>query len=554
MYSVKKNVQLLVATLKAYNIRHIVLSPGSRNAPLIHTFEQHPFFECHLVVDERSAAYFALGIIQKERTPVVVCCTSGTALLNYAPAVAEAYYQELPLIVISADRSPAWIGQMDGQTIPQNNILSAITKKSVQLPEINTEEERWFCQRLIHEAILSCSRRGNAPIHINIPISEPLFDFSATELPDIKPIRNEVAQRIDIENYSKKWQQSDRRMIVIGQLEQNNKIGYLVTKLAERFDCIVLAEHLSNVDSVSKIGNFDPLIYSLSEDEQEAFRPDLVITFGGHIVSKRLKQFLRKNKPAEHWHISEKGDLVDLFQSLTDLIEGKPDFFLEELLASSLSSDKEKRYNNLWKERAAKIHVPSDNSRFSDLLVAGCFIDSLPKGAALHLANSSSVRNVQLYALDRSIQVFCNRGANGIDGSLSTAVGFARQSNELVFLLIGDLSFFYDFNILLYGNPPANLRILLINNGGGAIFHQLPIPQKTTTFNQYVAAENIEKASRWIANDGIEYLSAQNEAELKTSMNKFVSQENDKPVILEVFTSMDDTTQALKEYYNQLKK
>lgn len=554
MYSVKKNVQLLVSTLQAYGIKHIVLSPGSRNAPLIHTFEQHPFFECHLIIDERSAAYFALGIIQKLRTPVAVCCTSGTALLNYAPAVAEAYYQDLPLVVISADRSPAWIGQMDGQTIPQNNALLSITKKTVHLPEIQTEEDSWFCQRLLHDALLSCKSMGQGPVHINIPISEPLFDFSATQLPHIKPIRNEIIQRIDTEYYCQKWSKFKKKMIVIGQLEQDNLISPLVAKLSEQFDCVILAEHLSNIKSESHFWNFDPLIHSLTDDEQVAFSPDLLITIGGHIVSKRLKHYLRNNKPSEHWHISEKGNLVDLFKSLTDLIDVKPNQFIEGLLQSELSSDEERKYSTLWSDKALTLPIPSDNSVFSDLYVVKNLVDSLPQNTSLHLANSSSVRNVQLFRLDSSIRVFCNRGTNGIDGSLSTAVGFARQSEKLVFMLIGDLSFFYDFNILLYGNAPSNLRILLLNNGGGAIFHQLPIPHKTETFNQFVAAQNSEKASRWINNDDIEYLSAQNSLELKTNMSKFVSNQNNKPIILEVFTSMEDTTQELKEYYNQLKR
>ncbi|MFV0420204.1 MAG: 2-succinyl-5-enolpyruvyl-6-hydroxy-3-cyclohexene-1-carboxylic-acid synthase [Dysgonomonas sp.] len=555
MYSVKKNVQLLVASIKSYGIRHIILSPGSRNAPLIHTFKQHPFFDCHLVIDERSAAYHALGIIQKERKPVVICCTSGTALLNYAPAIAEAYYQQLPLIVISADRSPAWIGQMDGQTIPQNNILSAITKKSVQLPEINTDEENWFCQRLIHDAILSSTKRGWGPVHINVPISEPLFNFSASELPEIKPIRNEVSRRINISDYySDRWQQFSKRMIVIGQLEQNNNIGSLVDKLAERFDCVVLAEHIANINSPYTIWNFDPLLHRLSVEEQNTFKPDLLISIGGHIVSKRLKFFLRQNKASEHWHISENGNLVDLFQSLTDFIEVDPSLFFEDILKLDLPSDEERSYSNIWKRKSEHIPIPANKSGFSDLLVVHSFMNVLPSYSALHLANSSSVRNVQLYPLDSSIEVFCNRGTNGIEGSLSTAIGFARQSDNLVFLLIGDLSFFYDLNSLCYQNPPGNLRILLINNGGGAIFHQLPIPQETDIFSRYIAAENSERASKWIVNEDIEYLSAQNEEELKLNISKFISKEQNKPIILEVFTSIEDSKIGLEEYYNQLKQ
>ena len=178
MYSNKKNVLQLAALLREYGIDHVVVSPGSRIAPLTQTFSQHPAFKCFTVVDERSAAFFALGLIQKINRPVAVCCTSGTALLNFGSAVAEAFYQQLPLLVISADRPAAWIGQMDGQTLPQPGIFNTLVKKSVQLPEPVTEEDEWYCNRLINEALLELNHYGKGPVQINVPLSEPLFEFT----------------------------------------------------------------------------------------------------------------------------------------------------------------------------------------------------------------------------------------------------------------------------------------------------------------------------------------------------------------------------------------
>lgn len=541
MYSNKKNVQLLVAALEAYKIKHIVLSPGSRNAPLIHTLANHLFFNCRSVVDERSAAYVALGIIQKEREPVVVCCTSGTALLNYAPAIAEAYYQQLPLIVISADRSPAWIGQMDGQTIPQSSLFHAITKKSVQLPEISTEEERWYCLRLIHEALLASGERGKGPVHINIPISEPLFDFSVTELPVVQPIQLLTARQANQQAYIERWHKSKKRMLVIGQLEQNNPIKHLIEILVKRFDFVVLAEHLSNIPDELLISNFDEVLHVLKEENSINYIPDLLISFGGHIVSKRLKHFLRKNKIESHWHIAEDGNLVDLFQSLTDLLQIAPIELLEALVHSSLPHEHEKPYRQLWNKQSIQIKEPEPGMEFSDLDVVKCFLEHLPSDSALHLGNSSTVRHVQLFGIDSSIQVFCNRGTNGIDGAISTAVGYAGQSEQLTFLIVGDLSFFYDLNALCYNNMPCNLRVLLLNNGGGAIFSHLPVPNKTESFYRYVAAEHNEKAGKWISKEDICYMSASSTEELNENIIKFVSKDSEKPMVLEVFTKGTDT-------------
>lgn len=552
MYSTKKNVLQLVAALKAYGIDHVVLSPGSRNAPLIHTFTQHPFFNCHLVVDERSAAFFALGLIQELRRPVAICCTSGTALLNYAPAVAEAFYQQLPLIVISADRSPAWIGQMDGQTIPQNNIFGSLSKKSVQLPEINNNEDEWYCRRLVHEAILASQTQGNGPVHINIPILEPLFNFSAKELPHIEPIKRHSVLKVNTDICNKKWLGYKKRMIVIGQLPQNNNMSVLVEQLAHKFDCVIVAEHLSNTSNKVVISNFDSVIHTLNEKELSEFAPDLLITCGGHIVSKRLKHFLRKNKASAHWNVTDTGEVTDLFQSLTDIIDTNPEAFFSELISLDASEEK-KEYSILWNNRAKKITPPDNTFPFCDITAVGKFINALPANAALHLANSSSVRNAQFFALDKSIEVFCNRGTNGIDGALSTVAGFATVHKGLTFLIVGDLSFFYDLNALWNNQLPDNMRILLLNNGGGGIFHQLPDLNKSNALASYVAAGHSAKAQEWAIAGGLEYLSAGCEREVEEGIKRLVSNTSDRAIVLEVFTSIETNTSAIKEYYNNLK-
>ncbi|MDR1882368.1 MAG: 2-succinyl-5-enolpyruvyl-6-hydroxy-3-cyclohexene-1-carboxylic-acid synthase [Prevotella sp.] len=556
-FSIKKNVLQTVATLKAYGVKHIVVSPGSRNAPLMQTFLQEPSFECHVIVDERNAAFHALGIMQSTRKPAAVCCTSGTALLNYAPAVAEAYYQQLPLIVLSADRSPEWIGQMDGQTLPQAGVFGAMVKKSVNLPEINienAERDTWFCNRLVNEALIACTAGAPGPVHINAPVSEPLFDCSEEGLPETRKIDFACTQKsVDITPFAGKWDKSLKRMIIAGQLPESPEIVDVLEKLARLGDCVILAEHLSNCVSPLFISNFDALLHTIPKDKQTEFAPDLIITFGGHIVSKRLKQYLRANKPKNHWRLSQSGEVVDLFQSLTDLVEADNGKFLNDLYYA-VSNDKKKPYFDLWKAASDKITEPAKDIPFSDISVTGSFLKVLPKKSKLHLANSSTVRNAQLYALDGSVEVFCNRGANGIESSLPAAVGFASVHRGVTYLIIGDLSFFYGLNSLWNIEHVKNLRILLINNGGGGIFHLLPGLNKAPSLMQYVAAAHNTDAKKWAEAAGLQYLPATDTPELDKALAVFVDETVEASILLEAATDMETSKAAFKEYYHELKQ
>lgn len=553
MFSVKKNVLQTVALLKAYGVKQIVLSPGSRNAPLMQTFSQDSFFECHTIVDERNAAFYALGIIQALQQPVVICCTSGSALQNYAPAVSEAYYQQLPLIVISADRSPEWIGQMDGQTLPQVGIFGSLSKKSVQLPDVHNETDEWFCNRLINEALITCTANTPGPIHINVPLSEPLFDYSEENLPTVRKIDYiKPLKVLDINPFVKKWNSSSKRLIIVGQSFHSSELADLLEQLSEKSDCIVLTESLSNSFSSSFISNFDALLFGIPEDRKKDFSPDLVITFGGHIVSKRLKHFIRQYKPDNHWHLTESGEVVDLFQSLTDLAETNPLSFFSDLLPN-INNDIKKPYFDLWKQYSEIISEPGDDMPFSDISVTGDFLKMLPKNSVLHLANSSAVRNVQLFNLDKSIRIYCNRGVNGIESTLPTVVGFASVYKKPVYLIIGDLSFFYGLNSLWNIEHIKNLRILLINNGGGSIFHLLPGLNKASSLKEYVSAEHTSQAKNWALAAGLHYLSAKNQEELEDHLKEFNNSKTDWSVLLEIPISIDICTKAFQEYYNKLK-
>lgn len=553
MFSSKRNVLETVALLRAYNINQVVLSPGSRNAPLIHTLTQHPFFTTHLVLDERNAAFFALGIIQKTRRPVAVCCTSGTALLNFAPAVAEAFYANLPLIVISADRAPEWIGQMDGQTIPQQNALAGIVKKHVQIPEITTDADHWHANRLLNEALIAATAGQTGPVHVNVPISEPLFDFSTPELPEVRKIHFEQGRKmVASSEFADIFRKSERIVIVVGQLFPSRELNETLELLAKDKHCVVLAEHLSNLHSSEFISNFDTILAALNAEQVE-LAPDMLISFGGHIVSKRLRLFLRKNRPKRHFHISGDSQVVDLFQSLTHLLEVDALPFFQSLLSDG-NFNGEKVFSTNWKAASQTIPEPSQHLPFSDISVMGRFFDHLPKNSALHLANSSAVRNAELFKIDSSISVYCNRGTNGIESSLPSTIGYASASDELTFLAIGDLSFFYTVGALWNIGNLKNLRILLINNRGGAIFHLLPGMSKSAALPRYIAAGHHSDARLWAEAAGLSYLCAKDSGELNRALSEFVSAEADRPLLLEVFTEIEFNKLVSDTYYAQFKK
>lgn len=554
MYSDKKSILQLAALLEAHGVTKVVLCPGSRNAPIVHTLSTHPAFTCYSVTDERSAGYFALGLALNGGNPAAVCCTSGTALLNLHPVVAEAYYQQVPLIVISADRPAAWIGQMDGQTLPQPGVFQSLVKKSVNLPEIHNEEDEWYCNRLINEALLETNHRGKGPVHINIPISEPLFQFTSESLPKVRTITRYQGLNVYDREYNgllERLNKYHRRMIVVGQMNLIYLFEKKHTKLLYKHFAW-LTEHIGNQTIPGiPVKNFDAALYAMPEEKQVQMTPELLITYGGHLVSKRLKQFLRRNPPKEHWHVSSDGEVVDLYGSLTTIIEMEPFEFLEKIAV--FLDNQTPEYPRVWENYCKTI--PEPQFPYSEMAAVGALMRSLPPTCALHLANSSVVRYAQLYAIPSTVEVCCNRGTSGIEGSLSTAVGYAASSDKLNFVAIGDLSFFYDMNALWNAAIRPNLRILLLNNGGGEIFHTLRGLDMSGTSHKFITAVHQTSARGWAEERGFCYLRADDEAGLIEAMEQFTSPEPaERPLLLEVFTNKNKDARILKEYYHQLKQ
>lgn len=558
----------LVALLQAHGVRDVVLCPGSRNAPLVHALShQLAGATCHSIIDERSAGFYALGLALATHRAVVVCCTSGTAVANLHPAVAEAYYQGVPLIVLSADRPERWIGQWAGQTLPQPGLFGSLVRKAVHLPEPHTEEERWYCNRLINEALLAALAPLPGPVQINVPISDPgvslLPPTSAKHAPessDRQPIGMQPGRRIwqhypyridaqTIEPLLRRLAIFERKMILVGQESWSAATSTGETfpqSLREQFLCI--GESLSN--SPVSISSLDALLASLSEGDRRALQPDLLITLGGHIVSNKMKQYLRSYPPRETWHLSPDPTVVDLFCSLTQQIIAPVEPFLETM-AQSLAGCASSPYACHWRERIDRL--PSPTPRYSSLAVVGSLLSHLPEEpCVLHLANSSSVRYAELFRKPRRLLTLCNRGTSGIEGSLSTALGFARQrAEERHFIVIGDLSFFYDLNALGLPEVGSNVRVLLLNNQRGSIFQSLPTLEMDRLSQRYITAEHQLRAQGWAESCGWEYLSVQEASELEETMAYFVGPA-DRPRLLEAFVSSEDEIAELQTYFKQI--
>lgn len=532
MLSTKPNIQQLLSLMLAHNVCDIVISPGSRNMPLAQSFASLKEFHCHPVTDERSAGFVAIGLSVALNKPVAVCVTSGSALLNLASAVSEAFYQQVPLLVISADRPEAWIGQMDGQTLPQANVFGSLVRKSVTLPEPKDEIEIWHCNRLINEALLELDHQVKGPVHINVPITEPFFDCSATTLSNERVIRRN-------QPYLERWKEAKKPIILIGQM--NFEGTQIIKEFANKFHCPLFCETLSNIIDNETIDEFDIILNYFSQDKkiEEELRPDLVIYAGGHIVSKRFKKWIRQVKP-EVWRVDPSGECSDTFQNVTNIIELQTLDFLKSLPIC----EEHLPYKRVWMNYNEKARKALNNISlpFSSLQIIQQLSRQHSHFQNIVLANSSTIRHAQLFLngeiSERTFRskIFCNRGVNGIDGSLSAAVGIAlAPPEELTLLIIGDLSFFYDMNALWNTYLPNNLRIALLNNNGGEIFRNLPGLKATDEAIEFVFAKHQTSAQRWVESIGATYCkSSDKESEEECIKQLYTAQ---KCTVAEFFTN-----------------
>lgn len=577
--------QTVIQLSKAKGIKHIVISPGSRNAPLTIGFTNDAYFTCYSIVDERSAAFFALGIAKQLQEPTAIVCTSGSALLNYYPAICEAYYSNIPLVVMSADRPKHLIGIGDGQTINQKNVfenhilysanlkLDLKDEKNVpeheDLPILKNLEDKF--ERLlglqkgiqthntedINNAInFAIVKKG--PVHINIPLDEPLYE--TVEKLSVSPKVDEVAMKeVEVEAYTvqqclEDWNSATKKMVLVGANNPNQIDKKWLEELALDESVIVFTETTSNLHNSKFFPSIDQIIAPLSDEEQNQLQPEILLTFGGLIVSKKIKGLLRKYQPKQHWHVDEKS-ANDTFFCLNNHIEATPNQFFEAFLPKIthyVKSNYKATWNAIKQLRLKKHNLYLNQIPFTDLKVFDILLKSIPNNSILQVGNSSAIRYTQLFNLNKTVEVYCNRGTSGIDGSTSTAVGCAVVNTKRTTFITGDLSFIYDSNALWNNYIPKSMRIIVVNNQGGGIFRILPGHKNTEKFDTYFETTHHLTAEHLCKMYGFEYVKATDEKTLQASLQSFYLK-GKQPKVLEVFTPKNLNDDVLLDYFEFIK-
>jgi 2-succinyl-5-enolpyruvyl-6-hydroxy-3-cyclohexene-1-carboxylate synthase len=562
MTSDKKSAALLAEIFAKRGLKYIVISPGSRNAPIIISFVNNPNIQALSIIDERSAAFFALGMAQQTRHTVAIACTSGTAALNYAPAIAEAYYQKLPLLVLTADRPEELIDQGDGQTIRQKNIYKNFIKASYEIAEnLDDEDDFIATQKLINKAIDQTMYPSYGPVHINLPFSEPIYQHVESHhwnirsyYPGIKP---EFLDENDLSFFGDKWNESSKKLLIAGMMEPNAALPGLLKKIIEDPSVVLLSETTSNLNHACDCPCIDKVISSIRPEEFEDFKPEILVTFGGHVVSRMVKDFLRNNKPLEHWYIDPVDYKMDTYQCLTSGVRTEPFIFFSQL--QNVIKPKKSTYKQSWLKRGNEIELKHkefiENAKYSDLKVFETILKSIPDGSHVQLGNSTPVRYAQLFNPQKNLTYHSNRGTSGIDGTVSTAAGACFASNKLTTLIVGDIGFLYDSNGLMNNYLSRKLRIIIINNSGGGIFRFISGPEETGHLQEFFEARHNWTAEHIAGTFNVAYLKARTLAELESALHLFYDPNHfEKPALLEIFTPNKKNGVILKEYFNYLKK
>ena len=555
----------LVELCRLHGVTRAVVCPGSRSAALTLALARNPHIECTVVMDERAAGFIALGMAQQLRKTVVLVCTSGSAAYNFAPAVTEAFFQHIPLLVLTADRPNEWIHQNDGQTIYQNGLYGRHVKAAYELPaDYSHPDVVWFINRSVNEALLTTLENPPGPVHINVPIREPFYPQENEELIPSQNVRK-------VERYNSEpslssevwhalldeWEDTERILVAVGQYAPGGTLSNLLVKLTEEFQIPVLGESLANLGVHESGLTRQDLI--LTNSDQSFLQADLLITVGQSFISKKFKEFIRQNPPRRHWHISEELHLIDPFQTLTRQIAVSPEYFFSKLIedldylhfVQHDEGGQDEAYLDTWVRAENQIKRElarffENLTAFTDLTAVWFLLENMKSPAQLHVANSMPVRYLTMLGVDlQEVEVYANRGTSGIDGCVSTAVGAAMISPLPIYLLVGDVAFFYDRNGLLLTNLPANLRIVLLNNSGGTIFRMIDGPAAQPELESYFETRHAYTAQRTADDSGIQYFAVETREDLQREWARF--DEAEVPSLLEIKTDPVLNTQVFKQ-------
>ncbi|QKZ13960.1 2-succinyl-5-enolpyruvyl-6-hydroxy-3-cyclohexene-1-carboxylic-acid synthase [Spirosoma sp. KUDC1026] len=560
-------------------VTDVVVSPGSRSAPLTLAVARHPRLRVRVLADERSAGFVALGIAQQQGRAVAVICTSGSAVYNLAPAVAEAFFQQVPLLLLTADRPHEWLHQQDGQTMDQVGVFGAQVKRSYDLPADYTHPDaRWFIERSLNEAVTLSQSAPHGPVHINVPVREPfypgpteVFDYGRPRLIDVLTAQPTLAPET-WHTLLREWDQNDRILIAVGQLPRNPVLVNVLGELSKEWGIPVVGEITANLPRNDRfITHTDTFLSGLSAELGEQLRPDLLITLGNSLVTRNLKTFFRTYPARRHWHLQPTVDRInDSFQSLTTLIPAEPLAFLEKLVADidyqrflqGDDDDDNRDFLTTWQQtdrRAARLvqqTLAQPDQPLTDWAAVQQLLEHLPDESTLHLANSMPVRYANLCGVAESqqVSVWSNRGVSGIDGCLSTAVGAALASPEqLVTVLIGDVAFFYDRNALWSGPVPSNLRIVLLNNDSGHIFRMIDGPARQPELETYFETPHGYTARNTASDAGLIYHVCDTPETLRSLLPDFF-QPGNRAQLLEITTDKYQNQEQFSAYKTSIQK
>jgi 2-succinyl-5-enolpyruvyl-6-hydroxy-3-cyclohexene-1-carboxylate synthase len=563
MNSAKKAVVLIAEICKENDISKVVFSPGSRSAPLVIAFSQIPEIECIVIPDERVAGYFALGMAQQTGKTVALVCTSGTAVLNLGPATCEAFYQRIPLLLLTADRPKGAVDKGENQAIAQAFAFKNFTKLSLDLDgDDNLDSNMLHTKAQMEMALEVAQTPAKGPVHLNIRLSEPLYEITTSDSKiayTASQSPHEISRTDDKlpVKFTDAINSASRKLIIVGVRSRDEVFNKNLATAAARNDFVVLAETTSNVPGIDNvIYNYDACLDLMPVDGVESFSPDMVITFGNQIISKKIRQFLRVNEPKVHWHVDEFGETAgyDLFNIGVHGNLSEKDAF-DSLLncAETVHSDFSINWQMLNQKSNGLTQQYLGQIEFSDFGVFDTLIKSFPEGSNIQYGNSTPVRYSTIFRHPYKICINSNRGTSGIDGCVSTAAGAAYVNGKLTICIVGDISFFYDSNALFNNYLSPNLRIIIINNSGGNIFRFIDGPLKVPGFEKFFETPHNLSASHLASMYGIPYYFCVKQEELEGVLPRFYEPQQDKPAILEIKTDNEISARVYREYFTFLK-
>lgn len=543
MYTILENARIVLALLKEHNIRHIVTSPGGSNIPIVQGIQQDPFFTCYSVVDERSAMYFAIGLYLKLGVPIATTCTSAQATRNYIPGLTEAFYKHVPILAITMSKHPRYLGQEYMQCPIQTSLPKDAIKQSYSLPYIANNHDRIQCIRIANEAILELTHHSLGPVQLNIEELDSetwVFDKNITNLPSIRTIKRFT--------FNETWNISlDNRkiLLLIGEhrpFSKNEKKA--IEDFCKAYNVFVYSNNIANYHGEFALNANIVAANSTQSFFEQELKPDILLTIGG-LTGDYGIYFKLTNSPDgsfEHWRISPDGNVVDTYNKLTKIFEVPEEIFFQRFVTTQNSQEEEHTYFQTWKSVLSQTDLTFDIP-YSNMYAAQQLYKLIPKNSTLNFAILNSLRTWSYFDLDPTISCFSNVAAFGIDGCLSTMIGQSVATENLTFLITGDLAFFYDMNALGIRHIKENVRILLVNNNGGAEFKLSNLEERTEVSSFISAANHFKNAKGWAETNGFVYISAQNKEEFSQLVCQFVD-ESKQPIIFEIFTTPENERKA----------